>query len=93
MQAINKWCAENTNGKITKLFGQLDPATLLVLADAVYFYAKWTTPFESATTRSPRRSPPPPGTSSRCRPCAAPNWRAQSAVRSGYKAVQLDYRA
>ena len=50
--SINTWTSQHTNGKITKLFadGTLDPTTLLVLANAVYFKADWQTPFDKART-------------------------------------------
>lgn len=46
--AINNWVATNTDGKITKLFnpGDIDPTTLLVLANAVYFHATWQDQFD-----------------------------------------------
>ncbi|GII56691.1 serine/threonine protein kinase [Planotetraspora thailandica] len=39
--AINAWVDEQTAGRIKKLFEQLDPATLLVIANAVYLKADW----------------------------------------------------
>lgn len=54
--AINKWVKQQTNGKITKLFnhGDINPNTLLVLANAIYFKAAWQDQFEkSATTNAP----------------------------------------
>jgi serpin B len=48
--AINAWVSQQTHGRITKLFapGVLDPGTLLVLANAVYFHAGWQTPFDAS---------------------------------------------
>jgi serpin B len=42
----------HTDGKITQLFGpgQVDPATRLVLASAVYFHAAWQDPFDPTRT-------------------------------------------
>lgn len=41
--AINAWTSQHTNGLIKQLFspGSLDASTVAVLADAVYFDAKW----------------------------------------------------
>jgi serpin B len=51
-ESINSWTSRHTNGKITKLFddGTLDPTTLLVLANAVYFKADWQSPFDANRT-------------------------------------------
>src|ERR1039458_7598206 len=42
-QAINKWVANETAGRIRQLFapGSLDPSTILVLANALHFRAPW----------------------------------------------------
>lgn len=37
---VNKWVAEKTNGKITHLVDEVDPSTMLVLLNAVYFNSK-----------------------------------------------------
>ncbi len=47
---INAWVREQTAGRITKLFDRLDPATKLVLANAVYFKGYWAVPFEPDAT-------------------------------------------
>ncbi|HEX7449767.1 MAG TPA: serpin family protein [Pirellulales bacterium] len=55
-QTINNWVAQQTHGKITDLFppGTITDFTRLVLADAVYLKAAWTSPFEpGATTDAP----------------------------------------
>ena len=49
--AINAWTSTQTHGKIPKLFDDLDPSTVLVLANAVYFHADWQTKFNKAETR------------------------------------------
>ncbi|MGH8960071.1 MAG: serpin family protein [Jatrophihabitantaceae bacterium] len=50
--AINAWVTKQTHGRITKLFnkGDIDPSTLLVLANAVYFKAAWKTAFDPKHT-------------------------------------------
>jgi serine protease inhibitor len=50
MRAINDWTSQQTHGKIRKLFDHLDPSTVLVLANAIYFHAAWATPFDRAQT-------------------------------------------
>jgi serpin B len=50
VKALNSWTSQHTHGKITKLFDALDPATVLVLANALYFHAAWATPFDAANT-------------------------------------------
>lgn len=50
MQAINNWCSEHTNGKITEIVDRLDPSTVMVLVNALYFNASWENEFDSALT-------------------------------------------
>ncbi|GBO29683.1 Serpin B4 [Araneus ventricosus] len=51
VEEINGYVRKNTNGKINKLFDKLNPATILVLLNAVYFKGTWKTPFEPERTR------------------------------------------
>lgn len=48
VDAINAWAAENTAGRITQIFKELDPDTRLVLANAVFLDADWKVPFDAA---------------------------------------------
>jgi serpin B len=50
-RAINDWVDAHTNHKIKQLFDSLDPATKLVLVNAVHFKASWQQPFDTAATR------------------------------------------
>ena len=50
-RAINDWVDAHTSHKIKKLFAGLDPATRLVLVNAVHFKASWQQPFDPAATR------------------------------------------
>ena len=50
MQAINNWCSEHTNGKITEIIDRLDPSTVMVLVNALYFNAPWENEFDPAST-------------------------------------------
>jgi len=53
-QAINGWVSDQTNAKIVDLIGQgdVDSTTRLVLANAIYFDAQWSTPFEPTATHA-----------------------------------------
>ncbi|WP_375476872.1 serpin family protein [uncultured Jatrophihabitans sp.] len=88
--ALNRWTSEHTHGKITKLFDSLDPSTVLVLANALYFHAKWATPFDAGettpmtfTTGSGRRVTAKFMTGDQTFP---------TAVTGAYQAVQLPYQ-
>jgi serpin B len=50
---INAWTAQQTKDKIRDLFspGTIKTDTRLVLASAIYFYGKWQSPFQPASTR------------------------------------------
>lgn len=51
LDEINGWVADNTAGRIKKVFDQLDPNTRLVLTNAVYLKAGWLRPFEKGITQ------------------------------------------
>jgi serpin B len=53
-QTINAWVEDKTHGKIEELFKRLDPATVIVLTNAIYFQADWTTAFDPAMTNTQR---------------------------------------
>jgi serpin B len=50
---INEWVGEQTEGRIEDLVpqGVIDPATALVLTNAIYFNAAWAEPFETDLTQ------------------------------------------
>ena len=52
-QEINAWTAGHTHDRIQELFapGSIDAATRLVLTSAIYFYGKWSSPFDPDRTR------------------------------------------
>ena len=50
LKAINNWCAENTNGKITEILDRLDPSNVMVLVNALYFNVPWENPFDPSLT-------------------------------------------
>ena len=51
-KAINAWVDAHTNHKIKDLLSQLDPATKLVLVNAVHFKGDWIVPFVPELTRN-----------------------------------------
>ena len=50
VKAINDWCSEHTNGKITDVIDRLGPGDVMVLANALYFNAPWLNPFDEMLT-------------------------------------------
>lgn len=50
VDTINGWVSEQTKGKITDLLDSLDPATRLVLTNALYLKGSWTEPFNKDLT-------------------------------------------
>jgi serine protease inhibitor len=89
LKAINDWTAQQTHGKITRLFDQLDPQTLLVLANAIYFHAAWATPFDENQTVDGMFTTGA-GTQVHARFMSG-GAGLQAAVADSYQAVQLPY--
>ncbi|KAI7798120.1 plasma protease C1 inhibitor precursor, partial [Triplophysa rosa] len=52
VKLINKWVAEKTNEKITHLVDEVDPSSLFVLLNAVYFNSKWKMVFDSMSKQA-----------------------------------------
>lgn len=52
VKAINNWCSEHTNGKITEIIDELTPNDVMVLVNALYFKAPWLNPFDEHMTSS-----------------------------------------
>ena len=50
VRAINNWCAENTEGKITEIIDRLTPGDVMVLLNARYFNAPWEEAFDANLT-------------------------------------------
>ncbi|XP_051964810.1 plasma protease C1 inhibitor-like [Xyrauchen texanus] len=48
---INNWVADKTNHKITELVDEVDPSTMFVLINAVYFNGKWKMFFDPTNKR------------------------------------------
>ena len=49
-EQVNEWCSEKTHGKITKILDKLEPETVMLLLNAVYFKADWQHPFNPTYT-------------------------------------------
>lgn len=47
---MNSWVSDRTHGKIAKLFDQVDPETLAIFVNTIYFKAPWLFPFEKKNT-------------------------------------------
>lgn len=52
LKEINEWCSEKTHGRIPKFMDDLDPASKLVLLNALYFKGQWESPFKKENTQS-----------------------------------------
>jgi serpin B len=52
VNTINSWVAKNTNNKIPGILDRLDPATLMILINAVYFNAPWLHGFQPEATHN-----------------------------------------
>jgi serpin B len=50
--AVNNWVSQKTEGKIEKIVDTLDPKTVAVLLNAVYFKARWREQFDSKLTQT-----------------------------------------
>ena len=50
VKAINNWCSENTEGKITEIIDELGRSDVLVLVNALYFNAPWAKEFDPGST-------------------------------------------
>ena len=52
MKYVNDWCYKHTYGRIKDVLKEVDPDAFMYLMNAIYFYSKWTKPFEKANTRN-----------------------------------------
>ncbi len=50
LEQVNEWCSEKTHGKITEILEELNPATVMLLLNAVYFRGEWVYPFNPEKT-------------------------------------------
>jgi serpin B len=88
-EAIDAWVREQTADRIKQLFDRIDPATLLVIANAVYFKGDWVTRFDQAQTA------PAPFTRADGSVVDAPMMHSVASYRyaagPGWQAVELPY--
>ncbi|MBD0345060.1 MAG: serpin family protein [Coleofasciculus sp. Co-bin14] len=49
---INDWVKQSTNGKINKIVEQIEPDTVFLLLNAIYFKGNWTEPFAKEATQT-----------------------------------------
>lgn len=50
VDVINDWISDHTNERIKDIIAELDPATIAVLANAIYFNAEWSKKFKAKDT-------------------------------------------
>jgi serpin B len=50
LNTINKWAADNTNGKIDKVLNEISPDAVMFIMNALYFKGTWTYPFDKDKT-------------------------------------------
>ena len=51
VEQVNDWCKNKTHGKIDKIINELDPNTLMILLNAVYFKGEWASKFQPFLTK------------------------------------------
>ena len=88
---INRWVAQETEGRIRNVVGALDPDTRLILVNAIYFKAGWASTFDSRLTRSGDFHLPD-GRVERTPLMSAPVMPARAAVVDGAEVFELDYQ-
>jgi len=87
--AINKWANDQTNGRIPSILqpGDIQTATRLALADAIYLKAAWDRPFDPTLTKS--RNFTTAAGSVVSVPTMASELQLAYAAGKGYRAVEL----
>ena len=51
LAVMNGWCNQKTHGMIPSMLSDLDPLTITVIANALYFKADWADPFKEYATQ------------------------------------------
>ena len=52
LEQVNNWCSNKTHGKITKILDTLNPETVMLLINAIYFKGEWVSQFNSYSTKN-----------------------------------------
>ena len=52
VEQVNNWCSNKTHGKINKILESLDPDTVMILLNAIYFKDEWSLQFEHELTKN-----------------------------------------
>jgi serine protease inhibitor len=93
-QAINAWVSQHTARLIEDLLpeGSVSPATVFVLANAIYLKANWATPFDARLTHDAPFTTSS-GQSVSVPFMSAPDTALPYAAASDYQAVDLPYRS
>jgi serpin B len=86
---INGWVSRKTEGKIDRILDQLDPDSVAVLLNAVYFKAKWASVFSKTATRDEAFNLTPAQKVSV--PMMRKLARYDFVARKGYRAIRLPY--
>ncbi len=87
---INGWVAKKTEGKIAKMLDRLDPNSVAVLLNAVYFKARWASVFDPKLTKDETFN------LTRSQKADVPMMNQTTSFslvsRGGYRAVRLNYQ-
>lgn len=51
-QEINQWISDHTNGLIKNMLDQIEPNSVMLLINAIYFKGKWRSQFDATATTS-----------------------------------------
>ena len=51
-EQVNNWCSNKTHGKIDRIIDALDPSSLMIILNAVYFKGEWFSKFRSDSTKN-----------------------------------------
>jgi serpin B len=86
---INGWVNRKTEGKIDKILDMLDPDSAAVLLNAVYFKARWSSPFDKKFTKDDAFNLS--GTQTVQVPMMRQTRVYATVARPGYRAVRLPY--
>jgi serpin B len=89
-ETINQWVSQETSGAIPELFtpGILDPTTVFVLTNAVYFHASWHDAFQAASASAFQA---PTGAVQVPMMATASQTTLQGAMGAGYTTVTIPY--